>query len=85
MVLIILSSKADTLAGTASGAAFSDEATGARSRDDPSVWVMGGAEGAPDALCEAGDVDWRVSELDAWAVAMSSSLDVAASNLRNVL
>lgn len=46
---------------------------------------MGGAGGAPDVLCEAGDVDWRVSELDAWAEAMSSSLDVAASNLGNVL
>lgn len=46
---------------------------------------MGGAGGAPDALCEAGDVDWRVSGLDAWAEAMSSSLDVAASNLGNVL
>ena len=82
LVLTTLSSKTDTLAETASGAAPSDEATETCSRDDPSGGVVGAAGGAADALCEAEEADWRVTEPVACAAAMSSSLDVAASSLK---
>ena len=44
---------------------------------------MGAAGGAADALCEEEEVGLRVTEPVACASAMSSSLDVAASNLKN--